>query len=208
MLFILVKCYIVCYNYYINFEAMGCDNVATGFRKSMFGFNCQDVMNYIESTHKNFVTKQNELNAKLKEANSALEDQQNENELLNNEILKLKMELKEYEDKREEIDRLSRNIGRLYLVAQTNAKNIMQRAQQMRDESIAEIEKNVGTIDDAHISLNDVRDRINEMSAEFTTQIEELVSSLSLAKEKMDSNSLADKSDEEEFEKVYNSVDV
>ena len=182
--------------------------MATGFRKSVFGFNCQDVMNYIESTHKNFVSKQNELNKKIDDATALLEEQESENSLLNEEILKLKAELKEYADKKEETERLSRNIGRLYLVAQSNANAIMQRAKEMRFDSEQLVKNNVDTIDDAQISLNELRQKIDEMSKAFTSQMDELVASLSATKEKIADNRNLDNADEKEFEKLYISAKI
>ena len=34
--------------------------MAVGFKKSLFGFNCADVIEYIEKTHKSFVQKEKE----------------------------------------------------------------------------------------------------------------------------------------------------
>ena len=47
--------------------------MSAGFRKSLFGFNSQDVMEYIEKTHKAFSQKENDLNSKIDELDSLLE---------------------------------------------------------------------------------------------------------------------------------------
>ena len=99
-----------------------------GFKKSLFGFNCDEVMNYIENMHK--TTKENELvlNEKLDDATSKLEASANENAELKAKNELLSAELKEITEKYNEIEKISENIGKLYLVAQTNAKTIMDNA--------------------------------------------------------------------------------
>ena len=39
--------------------------MAVGFKKSLFGFNCSDVIEYIHRTHKSFVDKEKKLNFKV-----------------------------------------------------------------------------------------------------------------------------------------------
>ena len=70
-----------------------------GFKKSLFGFNCDEVMNYIENMHK--TTKENELvlNEKLDDATSKLEASANENAELKAKNELLSAELKEITEK-------------------------------------------------------------------------------------------------------------
>ena len=57
--------------------------MAIGFKKSLFGFNREDVFNYIENTHKAFKDKEDTLNKKIDELNSDLKlSKQQEEKLL------------------------------------------------------------------------------------------------------------------------------
>ena len=46
--------------------------MAVGFRKSLFGFNCDDVMKYIEKTHKSFAQKEATLKEQAEDLDTAL----------------------------------------------------------------------------------------------------------------------------------------
>ena len=41
--------------------------MAIGFRKSLFGFNCDDVLEYVQKTHKAFTEKEIVLNEKIED---------------------------------------------------------------------------------------------------------------------------------------------
>ena len=43
-----------------------------GFRKSLFGFNCDDVIKYVEKTHENFKIKSDELTRQTNELSAQL----------------------------------------------------------------------------------------------------------------------------------------
>ena len=48
--------------------------MSIGFRKSLFGFNCDDVMSYIENAHKQFAEKETLLNEKIADLDNTLSD--------------------------------------------------------------------------------------------------------------------------------------
>ena len=74
-----------------------------GFKKSLFGFNCDEVISYIENMHK--TTKENELvlNEKLDDATSKLASATKENIELKAKNELLSAELKEITEKYNEI---------------------------------------------------------------------------------------------------------
>ena len=182
--------------------------MSVGFRKSLFGFNCSDVIEYIEKTHNNFVSKEKKLNEKLDAVNNdlslALEEQKN----LIAEKQELSAKLDEFYAKYDEIERLSENIGKLYLVAQMNSRTMIDTSAESAKIALDEAEKNIGKIDEAHLSLNQLRAEINEMSDEFSSRINALVSSLCDAKEQICENAEAVKKAEQEFNEIYESVTV
>ncbi|MCQ2478591.1 MAG: DivIVA domain-containing protein, partial [Clostridia bacterium] len=101
------------------------NKMSVGFRKSFLGFNCEDVMSYIEDSHKSFMKKEEELNGKISELNKTVSNLSSDIEDLNKTNEALQDKVKEYTSKQDEIERLSQNIGKLYLVAQSNAKAIV-----------------------------------------------------------------------------------
>ena len=127
--------------------------MAIGFRKSLFGYNQDDVIEYIKKLHNNFKDKEQT----FKDDISALEEKINalvENEeKLNQENHELNAKLDEFNAKKAEMERLSENIGKLYLVANTNAKTIMSNAEESSRLAESEINKNVSAIEETHAAL-------------------------------------------------------
>ena len=94
-----------------------------GFRRSLFGFNTDDVLEYIEKTHKSFSKKQDALNQKADSLAKDLELSKEQYDNLMAEKAIVDEKLNAFVEKYEEIEKLSENIGKLYLVAQANAHN-------------------------------------------------------------------------------------
>ena len=177
--------------------------MSVGFRKTLFGFNCDDVINYVQESHKKFSAKENELNEKIDSLDKTIAD-------VNAQLVEVKAakaaveaQLKEYTDKNDEIERLSQNIGRLYLVAQSNAKSIMQNSADSRDITNREIEKNLHSIDNAHEQLAALKDEIMKTSNEFVSKVDTLVASLSTAREQVADNNDNNRELSEQFESLF-----
>ena len=96
------------------------NKMSVGFRKSLFGFNCDDVIEYIQTSHKKFSQKENELNEKIDSLDATITSVNAQLEDVKASKAIVEAQLKEYTDKYDEIERLSQNIGKLYLVAQQN----------------------------------------------------------------------------------------
>lgn len=156
--------------------------MSAGFRKSFLGFNCDDVMAYIEDSHKSYLKKEEEYNARIKDLGSVIEKLNADIQNLSKEKECIEAKLKEFTDKKEELERLSTNIGKLYLVAQSNAKAIMKNSEENRAIAAKETEKNLSSIDNAQESLNEIKEDIIESSTEFVKKINELGASLDSAK--------------------------
>lgn len=180
--------------------------MSIGFRKSLFGFNCQDVANYIELTHNSFAQKEKSLTENV----SKLTDELNQSNEKYNNLLEekeaIEKQLAEYTAKSDEIERLSENIGKLYLVAQTNAHTIMEHSKNSAEIVNEEVNKNIFTIEEAQTSLEDLRKNITKTSEEFVSEVEKLISSLADTKDQIISNTAQQESAEENFNEVYNSI--
>lgn len=162
--------------------------MAVGFRKGLFGFNCDDVMEYIESTHKAFSEKEIVFKEQIEELQSSLNDTKKQLAILNDAKAAVERELKEYTDKYDEIERLSQNIGKLYLVAQANAQSALKASEENRTAIKGEVERNLASIDETHASLEELREKIVHTSAEFEAQVINLSNSLNNTRAILETN--------------------
>ena len=161
--------------------------MAVGFKKSLFGFNCSDVMEYIERSQNTFTSKENELTEQIKKLSDELE-LSNENYLkLNAEKNEIAEKLADFSEKYEEIERLSENIGKLYLVAQANARAL-------------------SLINDTHESLDELKKNIIKTSDDFVAEVDGLIASLNNTKAEVEANAALEKQAKEQFEEVYGSL--
>ncbi|MEE1073867.1 MAG: hypothetical protein U0K93_00145 [Acutalibacteraceae bacterium] len=169
--------------------------MAIGFRKSLFGFNQNDVVDYIEKTHIKFKTKTDELNNKLEEAKRDYDNLTKEKDEINN-------KLNEFIKKADEIEMLSEKIGKLYLVSQSNAQAIMTNAEENKEKAQQEVTKNLSAIDEAHVSLNELRTSIISTSENFIKEVDTLLSSLATTRDQINENIAESDNALEHFEKV------
>ncbi len=180
--------------------------MSVGFRKSLFGFNCDDVINYIEESHKKFNQKEKELNQKIDNLDNTIASVNSQLEDVKTAKQAVEVQLKEYTDKYDEIERLSQNIGKLYLVAQANAKSIMQNSTENRDIANREVEKNLHSIDSAHEQLVSLKAEIMQTSNDFIQQVDSLVTSLATARQQVTQKNADNRELAEQFENIF--VDV
>lgn len=173
--------------------------MAIGFRKSLFGFNQNDVVDYIEKTHKKFKIKADELTNQLEEAKKNYE-------ALTKEKNEISEKLNEFTKKADEIEMLSEKIGKLYLVSQSNAQAIMTNAQENSVKSQQEVDKNISAIEEAHISLNALRESIIETSDNFIKEVDTLLTSLATTREQITDNIKESNNALENFHEVYESI--
>lgn len=180
--------------------------MAVGFKKSLFGFNCDDVMQYIERSQKSFAEKEKELSRQVEELSESL-DLSNENyRKLNDEKELIAKKLADFSEKYEEIERLSENIGKLYLVAQANAQAIMANSEKNARLANIEVEKNLSAINGAHESLDSLKKSIMHTSNEFLSEVDSLISSLNETKEVIAANIAADEEHKNQFDEVYRTL--
>lgn len=176
--------------------------MSIGFRKSLFGFNCDDVVSYVEKTHKSFTDKEIVLREQIDDITSENVSLKEQIAAITSEKAEIEAQLKEFTDKYDEIDRLSKNIGKLYLVAKSNAQAIMKEATEGADTARKEVEKNLSSLDNAHRSLSGVKEDIVNTSADFAKKIDELTASLNAARDKIENCETAVSKSEEEYREL------
>ena len=180
--------------------------MAVGFRKSLFGFNCDDVISYIEKSQKSFAEKEKELSEQADRLSKEL-DLSNENYTkLNAEKELIAEKLAEFNEKYEEIERLSDNIGKLYLVAQANAQAIMANSEKNAKLAAKEVEKNICTIDEAHDSLDELKKSIIKTSNDFVSEVDALLASLNDTREQISANVQSGINYKNQFDEVYKTL--
>ncbi len=180
--------------------------MSVGFRKSLFGFNCDDVIDYIQESHKRFSDKEKELNQKIESLDQTINKVNLQLEDVKSAKAAVEAQLKEYTDKYDEIERLSQNIGKLYLVAQANAKSIIKNSNENRDIANREVERNLHSIDNAHEQLAALKAEIMQTSNDFVSKVDTLVASLSSAREQVSSNNTDNRELVEQFENLLADV--
>ena len=180
--------------------------MSVGFRKSFLGFNCDDVIEYIQNSHKKFSEKENELNQKIDSLDNTIANINTQLEEVKSAKAVVEAQLKEYTDKYDEIERLSQNIGKLYLVAQANAKSIMQNSAENRDITNREVEKNLHSIDNAHEQLAALKAEIMQTSNDFVAKVDSLVTSLSTAREQVNQKNIDNRELAKQFENLFENI--
>ena len=173
--------------------------MSVGFRKSLFGYNQDDVIEYVKKLHNNFSLKEDSFKKQLADLENKINSLNKDLAVLENEKASLSEKLSEYNTKKSEMDRLSENIGKLYMVSQANAKTIMANAEENSKIANMEIEKNVSAIEETHKALEGLKQSINETSQNFTKEVESLMRSLEEAKEKFSADNIKNGEVSEEF---------
>lgn len=176
--------------------------MAVGFRKSLFGFNCDDVTEYVEKTHRSYTQKEIEYKEQIEDLTAQLSALKAKLDETVAEKAQTEEKLKEFTDKYDEIERLSKNIGKLYIVAKSNAEAIMKEAEQSADIARKEAQKNITSIMSAHRSLSGVKEDIVNTSAKFAKDIDELSKSLSSVRDRIEMHQTAVERSEEEYREI------
>ena len=73
--------------------------MSAGFRKSLFGFNCEDVMEYIEKSQKNFVEREKDLSEQVERLSAELDLSNDNYRKLNEEKETISKKLEEFNEK-------------------------------------------------------------------------------------------------------------
>lgn len=180
--------------------------MALGFRKSLFGFNQEDVTEYISRQAIKNSEIQTELNAKIKNNEEQISSLKEVLDIANEENSNMTKQLEFYREKYEEVKTLSDNIGKLYLVAQTNAKAIMTAANEAKTATDSEIQQNIAAIDAANDALNSVKLKINDLCDNFTNDVEKLNETLKNTKSIIENSTTEQVKQADNFEKVYKSL--
>ncbi len=135
-----------------------------GFRRSLMGFNRDDVLQYISNEDKKNTKKINSLNAEIAD--------------LKNKISSLNSQLEIYKDKEEEINRLADSIGALYIIAKNNAEIILENAKQSKLAASEEINKNLELLNSAQENYEEIKQTVLRLTNAFSQSVDNAITSL------------------------------
>lgn len=180
--------------------------MAIGFRKSIFGFNTADVMEYIETAQRVSAEKLSSLESENEELKASVKELNGKFDEISSEKDRLSAQLGEYTEKYEEINRLSENIGKLYLVAQANAQAIMKNSTDINEQTASEAERNLTSIADAQQSLNTVKQELLDTTTDFCGKVSELIASLEDVRGRITEINSDSKQRSDDFNAVYESL--
>ena len=180
------------------------------FRNSLIGFNKDDVLDYIhkKDAELNALSKRlNENIANLNKEINALKDEMGVLESSYNstvkENLELKVKLNEFEEKSAEIENLSNKIGKLYLVSQSSAKSIVEKATENSQILNFQVENSLKNIEIAKETVNEITRKILSASETFVEELNELNGNFNDAKNKVLENTNKSINISEEFSEIY-----
>lgn len=176
------------------------------FKSSLFGYNKEDVMNYVTALNSELA----ELRAKyLKETGELkvrLNDLNEKSEMLETQVADQMKVISEYKQHEEAVTRLSESIGKLYLVAKANAASIMDAAKQNSEQSAALAENTIKLTENAHSELESIKDELASKVSLFTEEINSLGQRLESAKVKVSENINVANAKAEEYDNISQSV--
>ncbi len=150
--------------------------MGNGFKKEFMGYNKQEVCNYIS-----VLSQENE---------KALQGLREEITTLRNENAEIKAKLGEYENKAENIEKLSKAIGRLYVISKANADAVNAESNKIKNRCREEEQLSSEYIDSIEKLLRSAEDELKNLSEQATNKIDELTESLNSYRKKNPTHTL------------------
>lgn len=184
--------------------------MAVEFRSAVFGFNRNDVLEYIHKKDAEMKIH----SASLKDKIKALEEElasvkadlntaNKENAGLSKDNLELRAHLDEYKAREDEIESLSRKIGKLYLVSKSSAKSIVDRAEENAEIITEQANIRLANIEKTEVSLHEITKQIVSASEKYVKELNLIETSLIEAKEIISEKNAERVRISEEFSDIY-----
>lgn len=145
--------------------------MSKGFRKSLFGFNTDDVISYITASDKS-------AKAKTEELKRQIADLKKENEELKVKNSELSIKADEYESKKEQIRLMSESVARMYLSAKTTSQLMIEKAEASRKLIENENKEQLDTLKRTSESMLSVKEQITATADDYSASLLALCSSL------------------------------
>ncbi len=165
-------------------------------------------MEYIEKNHNEFAAKELDFNEKIQQLDDALKSAKSQIEEIIKERDLISKELETYTEKYDEIERISQNIGKLYLVAESNASTVINNAKENSEISRQEVAKNILSVEDAHNALSNLNVEIIKTTTEFSNKLQSLILSLDQTKDNLSINNTVVRDKLDEYEALLEKMNI
>ncbi len=184
--------------------------MAVEFRTGVFGFNRNDVLEYIHKKDAEMKIKAASLEGKiraLEEELASLKSDFNEavknNTELSEENARLAVTVSEYKAREDEIESLGRKIGKLYLVSKSSAKSIVDRAEENAEIITEQANIRLANIEQTEESLHNITKQIVSASEKYVKELNVIETSLAEAKDIISEKNAERVRISEEFSDIY-----
>ncbi len=184
--------------------------MAIKFRSSFLGFNRDDVLEYVHKKDADMKILSASMNDKIKALEEELSSLKADfgaavknNRELTDKNRELEAQICTYKDKEEEIESLSRKIGKLYLISKSSAKSIVDRAEESASIINEQARIRLANITETEDSLHDITKQIVAASEKYVSELSIIENSLAEAKVKVSERDAERVRISEEFADIY-----
>ena len=160
--------------------------MAKGFRGSLFGFKKSDVINYIENANKGYAENQEALKEKIEELELQIANLTDDIKALEEEKERLNNIQESNVRRYEEIEKLSEEIGQLYVNAKIEAKEIVADALTQRDNLNEEIKGKISAINEANEKFAKIKSDFEASLNTFSKALDDISDSAQLLQSTQD----------------------
>ncbi len=158
-----------------------------GFRTSVFGFHKGDVIEYLNETHKEYASKEQESLKQISDLKDKLGVAQKSAEELNERLAEMEKEVSYYRDKEAEIEKMSVSIGTMYLVAKQNSDEMIAAAEKYAAEVTEYSQRQLDATNKASEQLLELKNGVSQSAEKFATDLATLTDALNDSRERLES---------------------
>ena len=155
--------------------------MSAGFRKSLFGFNQNDVIEYVRKSSEAAKQRENELLG-------ALEESKKENEILEETNIQLSSRVAEFERKCNEINAMCEKMSRLYVTAKASSKALVDNTEENCKVLQVQIDNNLNTLEEVQSALSKLKSQVMKTADVYTKEVDSVSDCLQTAKDVINSN--------------------
>lgn len=156
-----------------------------GFRTSLFGFDKNDVMEYVHRSAQELATKEQEQKQQVSVLEERLQNTEAELAEMAAKQAELQAEVAGFRAREAEIEKTSISIGTMYLVAKQNADDMIQTAEQYAAEVTAHAKRQLEIATSAGRELEQLKAGALESSERFATELSELSDALEASRTRL-----------------------
>ncbi len=166
-----------------------------GFKKSLFGFNCNEVIDYIKSSNQRFNDEKEKYQIAIDSLNKKIKSNEESIEFLS-------AQLETYIEKEAQINELAQKMSELYLTSKITAEEVLKNAEANKNQVNELVNMNLVSVSNANKELENIESELDNSVAEFNSLVRELKLNLENTKQDLAKRNKEIESFEEEFIKV------